>query len=90
LHWELALFITSLKRESQIFKDPQLHLAAEEAYLAGYESEGGRVNRERLRWHRLAAEIHFLARTFQRDLYTPELFQQSIGTIARLSGKDSP
>jgi hypothetical protein len=90
LHWELALFITSLKRESQIFSDPQLHLAAEEAYLAGYESEGGRVSREKLRWHRLAAEIHFLARTYQRDLYTPELLKQSIAAIARLSGKELP
>lgn len=89
-HWEHALFITSLKRELAMFADAGLHEQAADAYRAGYEQEGGRVNREKLRWYRLAAEIHFLARSFQRDLYTPRLFAQSVCAIGKLSGVGTP
>lgn len=89
-HWEHALFITSLKRELPIFSDAGLHEEAADAYIAGYENEGGRVNREKLRWFRLAAEIHFLARSFQRDLYTPRLFAQSVCAIGKLSEVGTP
>lgn len=89
-HWEQALFLTSLKRECPIFLDADLHEQAVDAFIRGYEREGGRVNAEKLRWFRLASEIHFLARTFQRDLFTPELFAQSVCAIAQLSKVGPP
>jgi aminoglycoside phosphotransferase (APT) family kinase protein len=89
-HWEQALFLTSLKRECPIFLEADLHEQAVDAFIRGYEREGGRVNAEKLRWFRLASEIHFLARTFQRDLLTPELFAQSVCAIARLSKVGQP
>jgi hypothetical protein len=89
-HWEQALFLTSLKRDCPMFLDADLHEQAVAAFIRGYEREGGRVNAEKLRWFRLASEIHFLARTFQRDLFTPELFAQSVGAIAQLSKVGQP
>jgi hypothetical protein len=89
-HWEQALFLTSLKRECSIFLDAELHEQAFDAFIRGYEREGGTVNTEKLRWFQLASEIHFLARTFQRDLFTPELFAQSVCAIARLSKVGQP
>lgn len=89
-NWEQALFVTSLKREFTMFTDRNLHDESVDAFLAGYEREGGKVNREKFRWFRLAAEIHFLARTFQRDLYTPALFAQTVCAIGKLSGIGPP
>jgi thiamine kinase-like enzyme len=89
-HWEIVLFLTSLKREFPMFAAADLHEEAIDAFIAGYEREGRNVNREKLQWFRLAAEIHFLARSFQRDLYTPELFAQSVCDIARLSKVGQP
>ena len=89
-HWEQALFVTSLKRDCPLFLDQDLHETAIGAFLRGYEREGGKVNASTLQWFRLAAEIHFLARSFQRDLYTPELFEQTVHTIGALSETGSP
>ena len=88
--WEQALFVTSLKRELSMFSDQALHDQAVDAFLKGYEAGGGNVNRHHFEWFRLGAEIHFLARTFQRDLYTPTLFSQTVSAIAKLSEVGTP
>lgn len=89
-HWELALFATSLKRECPIFIGADLHEDAVDDLMRGYGREGGVVKAGKWRWFRLAAEIHFLARSFQRDLYAQDLFEQSARAIGRLSEAGPP
>lgn len=70
-HWEMASFITSLKRDLPMFENPHFLARAGREYLEGYQECGGLIVPERLEWFRFASEVHFLARTLQRDLLPP-------------------
>lgn len=60
--------------------------AAEEAYLRGYEAEQGRpLDRERLLWFRLCAEIHYLALSLKKDTYAPGTFDRVLAMVERLA-----
>ncbi|HET9700037.1 MAG TPA: aminoglycoside phosphotransferase family protein [Burkholderiales bacterium] len=59
---------------------------AEEAYLSGYEREQGRpLDRERLLWFRLCAEIHYLALSLKKDTYAPATFDRVTTLVERLA-----
>jgi Ser/Thr protein kinase RdoA (MazF antagonist) len=61
---------------------------AEDAYLRGYESElGGPLDRERLLWFRLCAEIHYLALSLKKDTYAPETFDRVLALVQRLAAR---
>ncbi len=63
-----------------------LAAAAEEAYLRGYEAEqGGPLDRERLAWFRLCAEIHYLALALKKDTYAPATFDRVLAFVERRS-----
>lgn len=65
-----------------------LAAAAEEAYLLGYETEqGGPVDRERLLWFRLCAEIQYLALSLKKDTYAPATFDRVMALVERLAAR---
>lgn len=93
--WEMALFLTSLKRDvpffSQIIADPSVDWCpvferAEQGYLQGYFHQCATgFSYSRLTWFRLAMEIHYLARSLQRDLVDPVAFGRTWGYIQTLA-----
>jgi Ser/Thr protein kinase RdoA (MazF antagonist) len=65
-----------------------LAAAAEEAYLRGYEAEqGGPLDRERIAWFRLCAEIHYLALSLKKDTYSPAVFDRVVALVERLAAR---
>ncbi len=93
---EIARFLAFLKYDVPLFRDWFLdadirdHSRLEEAYAAylnGYEQAGGQtLNRKKLLWHRLCAEIHYLARLHKRDIATPVACEHCIELIHNLAG----
>jgi hypothetical protein len=79
-HAELARFLVFARREIPALCDGTLRAAAAEAFLAGY----GPHSPGRLAWFLLAAELHFLTRSLQRDLWSEPLAEDSRETIEGL------
>lgn len=84
---EMARLIAFLKHNVPLFmntfQDPHLNAVnvveeATESYLRGYQERAKeRLNWKRLLWYRIACEIHYLARTLQRDLFHPLAFERT-------------
>jgi aminoglycoside phosphotransferase (APT) family kinase protein len=57
---------------------------AEEACLAGYEQAAAApLERERLRWFRTCAEIHYLAMCFTKDAWNEAAFAHTLEAVVR-------
>jgi aminoglycoside phosphotransferase len=87
---EIATFIARLKRGAPLFRERseqdrrarELVEDAADAYLCGYqERAGAALDGERLLWHRIAAEVHVLARLIQRDLVEAGSFDSALALI---------
>ena len=58
---------------------------AERAYLDGYRDAGGlALDARRLAWHRLCAELHYLALMLKKDRFEPAAFEQRLGRLGTL------
>jgi hypothetical protein len=90
-----ALLLSSLTHNSPLFhqawRDPDgspgaLVDRAVAAYLEGYQSHSGRhLERRRLLWQRLVAEIHMLGLMFTKDRFHPLAFERSMDLIEELT-----
>ncbi|MBI2276827.1 MAG: aminoglycoside phosphotransferase family protein [Dechloromonas sp.] len=57
--------------------------AAEAAYLRGYAAVSARrIDRDRLRWFRICAEIHYLALALRKDAYHAAAFECAVAYVA--------
>jgi len=96
-HADAAILLSSLTNDvpmlQRAWRDPDaapeaLVDRAVAAYLEGYQSYGGRVlERRRLLWHWIAAEIHMLGLMFTKDRLHPLAFERSMGLVERLTGE---
>jgi aminoglycoside phosphotransferase (APT) family kinase protein len=86
--WDMAWFLASLKRDVPFIVNasPALLAQAEESYLKGYSS-ARTYSVERLNWFRVAEEIHFLARSFQRDLLNEDVRDRTLARVQEFAGK---
>jgi hypothetical protein len=94
---EMAMVIGSLKYHvplvQQAFERPggsdeATMSAAEEAYLRGYEQGAGRsVDRARLLWFRVCAEIHYLSLMLKKDTYAADTFDRGLALVRRLAAQ---
>jgi hypothetical protein len=92
---EIAAFLASLKYDVPFFAtafdrgSPEAHRligSAEAAYLAGYDTAAGKpLDYSRLVWHRIAAEIHYLALMLKKDWYHPDKFIRALDETRRLA-----
>ena len=94
---EIARLLAFLKHNVpffiQAFRDPTqsaetLLERVSAAYLRGYRvpSKEG-LNLRRLLWYQIVMEIHYLARTLQRDLYHPVAFERTFRLIQDLTDR---
>lgn len=96
-HADAALLLASLAHDV-----PLLHRACRDAdpaagtlldvaaaaYLEGYHRYGGRIlDRRRLRWSRIAAEIHMLGLMFTKDRYDARGFERGLALVERLTAE---
>ncbi len=94
---EIARFLAFLKYDVPLFRDWFLdadirnHSRLEEAYAAylnGYEQAAGQtLNRKKLLWYRIGAEIHYLARLLKRDLASRVVLERTFELIEGLRAK---
>jgi thiamine kinase-like enzyme len=94
-HFEVAKLMASMKYNVPLFWDrfrdpaePQSRLLEQAcaAYLQGYEEHAQQsLNYTRILWHRIAWEIHHLARRLKRDQFHPVAFERAIALIGDLS-----
>jgi hypothetical protein len=79
-HRDLAIWLAALAYDVPALRlaaeagDGAVLGAAEAAYLDGY----GERDEERLRWHRAAAEIHYLAVALKKDRHHPARFARGL------------
>ena len=86
---DIAILLTSLTYDVPVFETGQAPIeAADEAYLAGYEARAGQpLDRARLAWHRLAAEIYYLALMLKKDWYQPTAFSRALERFGALGSQ---
>ena len=92
--WEIARFIAFLKYDVPLFCNWHLEEdngnrsqleEAHAAYLNGYEQAAGQtLNRKKLLWYRIGAEIHYLARLLKRDLASRVVLERTFELIEGL------
>lgn len=93
---EIARLLAFLKHNvpffSQAYHNPALDAEtildrARAAYLRGYQQHSNEaLNGKRLSWYQLASEVHYLARTLQRDLFAHFVgFERTIRRIEKLT-----
>ena len=87
--WDMAWFLSALRRDVPFIANatvgPSVLERAEQSYLKGYQNVRG-FSAPRLAWFRLAEEIHFLARSFQRDLWDEAAVEQTLHRLRELTG----
>jgi thiamine kinase-like enzyme len=94
---EIARLLAFLKHNVPFFlhafRDPTqsaetLLEQASASYLRGYQERSKEaLNWKRLLWYQTVMEIHYLARTLQRDLYHPVAFERTIRCIQDLTDR---
>ena len=86
--WDIAWFLSSLRRDVPFIKalpHSDTLMQAEESYLKGYATVR-EYSAERLNWFRVAEEIHFLARSCQRDLLNDDVRDRTLARIQQFAG----
>ena len=87
-HRDLAIWLAALTDDVPALRvaaeagDEATLGAAEAAYLEGYGDRHG----ERLRWHRAAAEIHYLAVALKKDRHHPARFARGLALARGCAG----
>jgi Ser/Thr protein kinase RdoA (MazF antagonist) len=94
-HADAALLLASLTQDvpwlRRLWRDSDAHASAlvdraASAYVAGYQSFGGTVlDRRRLLWHRIAAEIHMLGLVLTKDRFDQVAFDRSMHLVEELA-----
>jgi Ser/Thr protein kinase RdoA (MazF antagonist) len=92
---DMAILLASLPYDVPLLRDaaggarpgtPRLLQTAAEAYLEGYRERTGRpLDRLRLIWHRIAAEIYYLALMLKKDQFSRTLADHRLGLIRMLA-----
>lgn len=94
--WEIAWFLVSLKRDVPFFFEtitspqrdwPGTFELAEQHFLEGYRAGSPRFSQRRLDWFRLGAEIHHIARSYQRDIVHPLALERTMTDIETLAAR---
>lgn len=88
---EIAKLLASLKYDVPLLRAPFYAgapidrpplEAAEAAYLSGYAAVSPRrIDRDRLRWFRICAEIHYLALALRKDAYHAAAFECAVAYV---------
>jgi len=88
---EIALLLASLRYDVPFFQhvdlwsNMRLLEQASAAYLHGYQQRAGRaLDERRLLWHRICAEVYYLALMLKKDWFTPWAFDHSITLLDQL------
>jgi hypothetical protein len=87
---DMGIFLASLSYDVPLFRAPSVTAGLLEfairAYLSGYESRTGhQLDAARLLWHRLAAEVYYLALMFKKDWYEPTRFARALDRVGSLA-----
>jgi aminoglycoside phosphotransferase len=87
---DMAIFMASLSHDVPLFSAPSLTAGLLESviqsYLTGYETRAGhQLDAARLLWHRLAAEVYYLALMFKKDWYEPTRFGRGLERVGSLA-----
>jgi Ser/Thr protein kinase RdoA (MazF antagonist) len=87
---DIAIFMASLSYDVPLFRAPGVTAgfleSAIQAYLTGYEGRAGhQLDAARLLWHRLAAEVYYLALMFKKDWYEPTRFGRGLDRVGSLA-----
>ena len=92
---EIAMLLASLQYHIPFFQNRTTPGAdsrqdsleqASESYIRGYEEQGGRsLNRKKLLWYQICAEILYMTRTLRRNLFHPMTYEQSLKLLQKLS-----
>ncbi len=84
---DIAMFLASLPHEFEAMGSAR-HTVLSEAYLEGYQTAAGaRLDRQRLYWHRIAAELYHLALALRKGRFVENTFASGATTALDLAAQ---